>query len=96
MENEISVLKILPKVIQLLSQGSILGQLSLLPLLFSTAREAHSCPQKARHFFGWVKRLEEIWEISDLKQSKLGLEKQIQFEFMEMGVKGYSRYRKEH
>lgn len=42
------------------------------------------------------KRLEEIWEISDLKQSKLGLEKQIQFEFMEMGVRGYSMYRKEH
>lgn len=38
--------------------------------------------------------MEEIWEISDLKQSKL--EKQIQFEFMKMGDKGYSRYRKEH
>ena len=64
MENEISELKILPEVIWLLSQGSSLGQLPLLPPLFPTTREPHRSPPKARRLFWMSKRL-NIREISD-------------------------------
>lgn len=57
-------LKILPKIIQLLSPSSILGQLPVLPLLFPTAKEVQSSPQNPD--IVWMsKRLEAIREISD-------------------------------
>lgn len=87
MENEISErLKIWPKVIQLLSQGSSLGPLPLLPL-FPTAREVQSTLRKPDFFWGggMSKQLAIPGKSQTLMRSKLGLEKQVGFEFMEIG-----------